>query len=405
MVDPKVIQCPKCNNNVPPMKFCIKCGHHLPTQIKDANIITKEMGEDVQCPLCRKKVPSKHNFCHVCGGKLKKETAKIDNLICPKCWKTNPSMIKFCIHCGSSLSKWQSRFLREDFQGFSLDINEILKPQTLPMGSLRFGFSLSKDFPAQSEIIYSNQFSARNIDKNSPSKVRLFLSSFFVASNIGTYLLTFLSIWFLFSLWLYQNTSEFSESALVNILTFSLPGTIFLSLILQLPIIFPISYLYTSKRVKLSYQINYNRLMILLMINATWMFFGFSVPLFLFKVGELKIDQKKFERKEFIRSVSWGMTSSFVLTLILAFSCIPLLGIPGFLGGILFDNTIKIPLIVTYISSIWICLLTLLPLFKDYQDKIYMEWNRILYFVFIVVFIPFFFHAYQVISLINQGFI
>jgi len=124
---PELIVCPHCNTKVPKTTYCISCGRQF-DPISTQKPVSKTVSETQKCPLCRQEVPTTHNFCHLCGGRLKKKEGETEKeIFCTRCWKPNPPETEYCIHCGLNRQVRQSKILEEPFEGFQLDLSNFFQ--------------------------------------------------------------------------------------------------------------------------------------------------------------------------------------------------------------------------------------------------------------------------------------
>ncbi|MFX1285979.1 MAG: zinc ribbon domain-containing protein [Promethearchaeota archaeon] len=431
------IKCPHCGESVPLTQFCIKCGKKLDidsSRIMDQSSLTtcphcgmkipetdwciycgmKQKGESSpeqnqvaktsKCPLCRKEVPATHNFCHLCGGKLKKITVNDQerSIFCNRCWKPNPLETEYCIHCGLKLQiEKGSKLLEEPFQGYQLDLSHFFQPVSFPLATLRQSLTSSKNFPLKGTVSYSKYF---GVTKSRKASLLYRNVGGFDSNNLLNYLGTFILMLLIYIFWYssrYANLVQQIDPVTDGILILFFGGG-FLTTLLMIPIWLSTFMLYRTTGHKLNYRIDSSRVFITAIFNLIWVFVGFG-PIML-QLGDFKDPQDHvLVQKSFIRGIAWGAVFSISCTVTLALLSLTIIGIPGMFAGFLFqDYPIKGHLFATYFGATWISIIILLP-FGDYFDKVIKRWNQIGYFILLAIGLLLLIHSFNLIGLLTQN--
>ncbi|MFX1507213.1 MAG: zinc ribbon domain-containing protein [Promethearchaeota archaeon] len=397
---PALIECPHCHAEVPKTSYCISCG-------KQVDLISQELEPPVskttKCPLCRREVPTSHNFCHLCGGRLKKNQGEIDQgVFCTRCWKANPPETEYCIHCGMNRQKRESRILEEPFEGFQLDLSHFFQPVSFPLSALRQSLTSSKDFPLKSTVTHSKYFGVTRTRKAS-----LIFRNFggFDGNNLLHYAGTFILLLIIYLFWYSGRYADITNSIDlftdgVIIIVF---GGIILTVLLMVPIWLATFMLYRNTGYRMNYRLDSSRVFITVIFNLLWILFPFFGPIIL-QLGDFKDPQERvIVHKSFIRGIVLGSILTISGTLILAFLNLLTLGIPGMFAGILFQNhPIKSHLLTTYFGATWISIILLLP-FGDYFDKVIKRWNQFGYLILLAIGLLLLTHSFNLMGLLSQS--
>ncbi|MFW9905945.1 MAG: zinc ribbon domain-containing protein [Candidatus Thorarchaeota archaeon] len=397
---PKLIECPHCHAEIPKTTYCISCG-------KQIDLIPQELETPVskttKCPLCRQEVPASHNFCHLCGGKLKKTQGEIDQgVFCTRCWKANPPDTEYCIHCGMNLQKKQSKLLEEPFEGFQLDLSHFFQTVSFPLSALRQSLTSSKDFPLKSTVTHSKYFGVTRARKAS-----LIFRNFggFDGNNLLHYIGTFILLLIIYIFWYlgrYADITDRIDPITDGVLVFVFGGII-LTFLLMVPIWLSTFMLYRNTGYKMNYRLDSSRIFITIIFNLLWILFPFFGPIIL-QLGDFKDPQERvIVHKSFTRGIVLGTILTISGTLILAFLNLLTLGIPGMFAGILFQNhPIKSHLLTCYFGATWITLILLLP-FGDYFDKVIKRWNQFGYLILLAIGLLLLTHSFNLMGLLSQN--
>jgi len=391
--------CPHCGMKIPETDWCIFCGKNVTSSAEQS-----QATEIFKCPLCRQAVPATHNFCHLCGGKLKKITTndQVQSELCNRCWKPNPPDTEYCIHCGLKRQiKQRSKLLEEPFQGYQLDLSHFFQPVSFPLSTLRASLTSSKDFPVKGTISHSSYFGVIRSRKAS-----LFYQNFggFDGNNLLHYLGTFILILLIYIFWYssrYADLGQQIDPITEGIMIFIFGGA-FLTSLLMTPIWLSTFLLYRNSGYKMNYRLDSSRVFITIIFNLIWAFIGFG-PIIL-QLGDFK-DTKDhiIVQRSFIRGIAWGAVFSVSCTLILALLSFAIIGIPGMFAGFIFQNhPIRSHLFAAYFGATWISLIILLP-FGDYFDKVIKRWNQFGYFVLLAIGLLLLIHSFNLIGLLTQN--
>lgn len=397
---PALIECPHCHVEVPKTVYCISCGEKIDLKSQDSEAPAPNT---IKCPLCREEVPSTHNFCHLCGGRLKKDQVEIDqDVLCPRCWKANPPETEYCIHCGMSRQKRQSKILEEPFEGFQLDLSHFFQPVSYPLSALKHSLTSSKDFPLKSTVTHSKYFGVTRTRKAS-----LIFRNFggFDGNNLFHYVGTFILLLIIYIFWYsgrYVNITDSIDPITDGVIIFVFGGII-LTFLLMVPIWLSTFMLYRNTGYRMNYRLDSSRVFITIIFNLLWILFPFFGPIIL-QLGDFKDPQERvIVHKSFTRGIVLGSILTISGTLILAFLNLLTLGIPGMFAGILFQNhPIKSHLLTTYFGATWISLILLLP-FGDYFDKVIKRWNQFGYLILLAIGLLLLTHSFNLMGILSQN--
>ncbi|UCG01163.1 MAG: zinc ribbon domain-containing protein [Candidatus Heimdallarchaeota archaeon] len=397
---PILITCPHCRVEVPKTTYCISCGNKF-------DLISQKPipppSESMKCPLCRQEVPSAHNFCHLCGGRLKKKQGeKEQDIFCTRCWKPNPPNTEFCIHCGLNRQKKESKILEEPFEGFQLDLSHFFQPVSFPLSALRQSLTSSKDFPLKSTISHSKYFGVTKSRKAS-----LFFRNFggFDSNNLFNYLGTFILLLLIYIFWYtgrYADLVDQVDPITDGIITFIFGGVI-LTILLMVPIWLSTFMLYRNTGYRMNYRLDSSRVFITVIFNFLWILFPFFGPIIL-QLGDFKDPQERvIVHRSFVQGIVLGSILTICGTLILGLLNLLTIGIPGVFAGLLFQNhPINSHIITSYFGATWISLILLLP-FGDYFDKVLKRWNQFGYLILLAVGLLLLTHSFNIMGLLSQN--
>lgn len=392
--------CHHCEKNLPDTNWCIYCGKKqetrtIPKHIQEVEIVT--------CPLCRQEVPTSHNFCHLCGGKLKKKTigSNAVNFFCSRCLKPNPPDTEYCIHCGLKQQMKQSKLLEEPFQGFQLDLSYFFQPVTFPLSTLRQGLTSSKNFPVKSIISQSKYF---GVIKSRKASLLYRNIGGFDRNNMLHYLGSFGLMLIIYTFWYYIRYADLVDriDPLTDGMLILLFGGVFLTSLLMIPIWLSTFLLYRTNGYRMNYRLDFSRVFMTVIFNTIWLLFVGFGPILL-QVGDFK-DSKDhiIMHKSFIRGIAWGAVITVSLTMILALLSFAIVGVPGVFAGFIFQNhPIKSHLLTSYIGATWLVLILLLP-FGDYFDKVIKRWNQFGYLILLAIGFLFLIHSFNLMDLLTQ---
>ncbi|MFX0013938.1 MAG: zinc ribbon domain-containing protein [Promethearchaeota archaeon] len=397
----RLVSCPHCKKNVPNTVFCISCGKKIDSKSQAQEI---ETSETEKCPLCRKEVPSDHNFCHLCGARLKKKimNGQDENVLCNRCWKPNPTGTDYCIHCGANRQVKRSKLLMEPFEGFQLDLSHFFQPVSVPLSTLRQTLISSKDFPLKSTISYSKYFGVTKTRKASSLFRNL---GGFDRTNMIHYFGTMILILLIYIFWfqgrygvLVEQYNPVNDGILAIFF-----GGVYLTSLLMIPLWLSTFMVYRNTGYRLNYRLDSSRIFITIIFNLLWIIFPFFGPIIL-QLGDFKDPQEHVvANKSFIRGIAWGSVLTINFTLILALMNLFTIGFPGLFTGFLFqDSSIKIHLLTSYFGATWISLIILLP-FGDYFDKVIKRWNQVGYLILLAIGLLLLTHSFNLMGLLNQN--
>ena len=375
--DKAKIFCNNCQKNVPTLPFCINCGQEL-NETLDV--------EKKPCPLCRQEIPvSDHAFCHLCGAQLKVPThVRTETIICSHCWKPNPPNTGNCIHCAKPLSRKPRRtvLLEEPFDGYQLELSQLLKPTTVPLSIIKQ--KASPSFPAKSIILHSPYF---GVVTKSRQKLNFLDKNFggFNRQNIMNYFGSFLIVLTIYFLWydgFYKGLNLVSDEVdpiMDGIFTF-IAGIILISL-LMMPIWLATFFVYRKNGYHINYRLDTSRVLVTMIFNYIWILFFGGGPIIL-RVGDIKnTEERAVRNSSFIKGITWGSIITISFSLFLTLVTVLTIGLLGSFSGLVFhDHILKIHIIVTFFGGTWISIMLILPL-GDFYDRVMKQYNMVLYFV------------------------
>ncbi len=408
------IKCPYCNEFVPNTKYCISCGNFLQeqstteTKINNYDISDNKTNIEISksiCPLCRSEIPREHNFCHLCGGKLKKKPLdkQKQSIICNRCWKPNPPNLDYCIHCGMKQQIKRSKLLEKPFEGYQMDLSEFFQPVNFPMTIIKQNLMTSSPiFPSKSTIIHSNYFGVYKSRMNTVNKLYRNLGGF-DSNNLGNYLFTFILMIFIYFFWFSGRYAPLIvETDIITAGFFIIFfGGIVMTSLLMLPVWLSTFLVYRNTGFRLNFRIESSRVFTTIIFNLLWMFFGYG-PIFL-RLGEFEDPKQRIIRnRSFIKGISLGSIIVVFGSILFAFLSIAVIGIPGEFTGFLFNNSpLKSHVITCYFGSIWISIILLFPL-GDYYDKVIKQWNQIAYFILLSISFFLLLHSFNLMGFLSQ---
>jgi hypothetical protein len=395
------VNCANCQKRVPDLPYCIHCGQAL---TKSQNVDT----ESRLCPLCRKEIPiSTHVFCHLCGAQLKTPlpTSVSQTIICNHCWKPNPPNTGNCIHCAKTLARKPRKtvLLEEPFNGYQLELSQLLKPTTVPLSIIKQ--KVSPSFPVKSTILHSPYF---GVVIKSRQRLSFLDKNFggFNRENILNYIGSFIIVIMLYSFWnstSYQpllTTGEVDPT--INGIYVVLGGFILYSL-LMMPIWLSTFFVYRKNGYHINYRLDTSRVLITMIFNLLWGSFGGGGPILL-RLGDIrKTEERAIKNSSFIKGISWGSMITIGGTLLLTVVNLLTFGIlTVFSGIILKGHLLKSHVVTTFIGATWVSLMLILPL-GDFYDRIIKEYNMVIYFVMLVLAILMLLYSYDVIRIISPA--
>jgi len=399
-LDTAEVNCANCEKSVPALTFCIHCGQAL-TKIQNVKL------ERRVCPLCREEIPlSDHAFCHLCGAQLKTSipTSVSQAVICNHCWKPNPPNTGNCIHCAKSLTRKPRKtvLLEEPFDGYQLELSQLLKPTTVPLSIIKQ--KVSPTFPVKSTILHSPFF---GVAIKSRHRLSFLDKNFggFNRENILNYLGSFIMVIMLYSFWnsaSYQPILTPGEvDPTINGIYIVVGGIILFSL-LMMPIWLATFFVYRKNGYHINYRIDTSRVLITMIFNFLWGSFGGGGPIIL-RLGDIrKTEERAIKNSSFIKGISWGSMITIGGTLLLTVVTVLTFGIPGIFSGIIFKgHVLKAHVVATFIGGTWVSLMLILPL-GDFYDRVIKQYNMVLYFVMFVLAILMLLYSYEVIELIRE---
>ncbi len=399
--------CPNCKKTVPNTEYCVYCGKTIDSSKEIAeNEDSVEFNNPI-CPLCRSEIPKAHNFCHLCGGKVKKSIKgeqKQQSIFCNRCWKAKPPNNDFCIHCGLKQQISKSKLLEKPFEGYQMDLSQLFHPSAYPLSTIKQSLTASsRTFPSKSTIIHSTYFGVYRSRKKTMNLVYRNFGGFDL-NNLFNYLLTFVLMVIIYFFWyseqyraLSQVTDVFTESGLVFFF-----GGILLTTLLMLPTWLSTFLVYRNTGYKLNYRLESSRVFTTIIFNFIWMIFGYG-PIFL-RLGEFRDPQERIIiNKSFIKGISIAAIIVVLSSSLLALLSVLIIGIPGeFMGTFLKNSPLKGHIIISYLGSIWISIILLLP-FGDYYDKVIKRWNQVVYFILLAVSLMLLLLSFNLVQFIVQA--
>ncbi|MFX0050656.1 MAG: zinc ribbon domain-containing protein [Candidatus Hermodarchaeota archaeon] len=401
------IICPSCKQSVPITDYCILCGKKIKSSPLSETTHTDESeisSNLLTCPLCRENVPFDHNFCHLCGGRIKKEeTDQIQSLICNRCWKPNPPNTEYCIHCGTvSLGRhtFKAKLLEKPFEGFQLDHDQFFQPSTVPLSALRQ--RTSKNFPIRSTIMHSAYFGVK-IQK---SKQNIISRNFgaFNRENLLNYTGTFFLLLIIYIYWYFSRYIELTDE--MNLITEGISmfsAIILLTFLIMVPIWLSTFFVYRNTGYRLHYKLDLTRVFFTIIFNGLWILLPQGFGPILLRMGEFKdLDQRAISQKSFIKGIVWGSIITVFLSVILGLLTVTIVGVPGMFAGFLFkDHPLKGHILATYIGATWISIILLLPL-GEYFDRVIKQWNLVGYILLLIIGFLLLSHSFNLISFLTQ---
>jgi predicted amidophosphoribosyltransferase len=400
------VSCPNCKKTIPKTEYCIYCGKN----VNSSNEITenqKLVEPDIStCPLCRSEIPGDHNFCHLCGGKTKKkfiEIQKQQSMYCNRCWKANPPNIDYCIHCGLKQQISKSKLLEKPFEGYQMDLSQLFHPTAYPLSTIKQNITASsRTFPSKSIIIHSKYFGVYRSRKKTMNFVYRNFGGFDL-NNLLNYSLTFFLMVFIYFFWYSERYRVLSQGTdvLIDSLLVLFFGGIVMTTLLMLPTFLSTFLVYRNTGYKLNYKLESSRVFTTMIFNFIWMIFGFG-PIYL-RLGEFRDPQERIVvNKSFVKGISIAAIIIVLSSSLLAFLSVLIVGIPGEFVGTLFNNSpLKGHIITSYLGSIWISIILLLPL-GDYYDKVIKRWNQVVYFILLAAGLLLLLQSFSLMQFLTQ---
>lgn len=400
-----MVICPICKQNVPETEFCIRCGNKI--EVSSMREVTQVIESETpssttSCPLCRENVPFEHNFCHLCGGRIKKEDKDhLPSIICNRCWKPNPTNTDYCIHCGAiSLGKhtFQVKLLDEPFEGYQLDLSQFFQPTTVPLSAFRHG--TSKNFPIRSTIMHSAYFGVK-IQRTKQNFVSRNFGGF-DRKNLLNYIGTFALLLIIYVFW--YSSRYIGLTGRIDIITegfLALVAITFLTFLLMSPIWLSTFLVFRNTGYRLNFKLDSSKIFITIIFNMLWILFGYG-PILL-RMGEFKdVDQRIINQRPFVKGIVWGAVITIFFSTILGLLTLTVVGIPGLFAGFLFQNhPIKGHILASYFGATWIALILLLPL-GEYFDRVIKQWNVIGYLILLTIGFLLLTHSFNLIGFLTQ---
>ncbi len=393
------VDCPNCQKHVPTLPFCIYCGHAL----SKTNSVEPEKH---LCPLCRKEIPSSdHTFCHLCGAQLKTTiaTSESQTVICNHCWKPNPPNTGNCIHCAKSMARKPRKtvLLEEPFDGYQLELSQLLKPTIVPLSIIKQ--KASPSFPVKSTILHSPYF---GVVIKSRQRLSFLDKNFggFNRENIMNYLGSFMIVIIIYFFWYsgsYQPILATGEvDPTIDGIYIFLAGIILFSL-LMMPIWLATFFVYRKNGYHINYRLDTSRVLITMIFNFLWVYFG-GGPIIL-RIGDIKkTEEQAIRNSSFIKGITWGSIITISGTLFLTVVTVLTFGLLGMFTGIIFqEHVLKAHVVATFFGGTWISLMLILPL-GDFYDRVMKQYNLVLYFVMFVMAILMLLYSYQVLNIIRH---
>ena len=388
--------CPHCNQNVPQTPFCIHCGQ----------LISKEPvppEELLPCPLCREDIPQGHPFCHFCGAKLQTRVeAGLQTVICNNCWKSNPPNTGYCVHCGTTnLGKKfkQSLLLDQPFEGFQVDLPQLLKPTSVPLKII--SQNSRKSFPVKSTILHSRYFGVRLRNQQALS----FLNKNFGGynrENITNYLGSFVIVLMIYFFW-YSNPYSVILEEVDPLIdgSFVFFSGLLLTLLLLMPLLLATFLVHRKSGYHINYRLDTSRVLITIIFNFLWAIFG-GGPIIL-RLGDIKnTEDRAIKNYSFMKGIGWGSLFTVISTVLIALLTMSVIGLPGTFAGFLFqDQLVKGHVLTLFFGATWISLILILPL-GDFYDRVLKEWNLVAYFLMLVTAILILLYSYEVLAFISR---
>ncbi|MCK5346060.1 MAG: zinc ribbon domain-containing protein, partial [Candidatus Heimdallarchaeota archaeon] len=379
--------------------FCIKCGKSLDTE-------SPVIDENQNCPLCRQEIPTGHSFCHLCGARLQSSVQKGSQaVICNHCWKPNPPNTGYCVHCGSTdfgRKTKRSLILEKPFEGFQVELSQLLIPASIPLTIIRQG--TSRSFPIKSTISHSSSFGVVHRNHQTLSSLNKNFGGF-NRQNLLNYIGSFILVTMIYFYWYFRySTSDF----FLNIETdpildglFGIMSGFLLTSLLMMPIWLATFFVYRKTGYQVNYRLDTSRVLITAVFNFLWIYFG-GGPIIL-RLGDIKTTEERGIRNQsFVKGISWGSIYTVCITFLLAILSIGVVGLVGEFSGFLFqDFSLKTHSIAVFFGATWISLILILPL-GDFYDRVLKQWNIVVYFIMLIVILLTFYYSIQVLSIVAQ---
>jgi hypothetical protein len=178
-------------------------------------------------------------------------------------------------------------------------------------------------------------------------------------------------------------------------------GGIVMTTLLMLPTFLSTFLVYRNTGYKLNYKLESSRVFTTMIFNFIWMIFGFG-PIYL-RLGEFRDPQERIVvNKSFVKGISIAAIIIVLSSSLLAFLSVLIVGIPGEFVGTLFNNSpLKGHIITSYLGSIWISIILLLPL-GDYYDKVIKRWNQVVYFILLAAGLLLLLQSFSLMQFLTQ---
>ncbi|MCK4847532.1 MAG: zinc ribbon domain-containing protein [Candidatus Heimdallarchaeota archaeon] len=399
------IKCHSCQENVPALPFCVHCGKALNKPVEPKQKL---------CPLCRQEIPvSDHAFCHLCGAQLKtsvQTSSETSVVICNHCWKPNPPNTGYCIHCAKLLSRKPRKtvLLEEPFEGYQLELSQLLKPTTVPLSIIKQ--KTTSNFPTKSTILHSPYF---GVVVKSRQTLSFLDKNFggFNRENIMNYAGSFVIVLMLYFYWYseYYSTLNTFETILsgvdptINAIIVFIAGIILTSL-LMMPLWLATFFVYRKNGYYLNYRLDTSRVLITMIFNFIWILFSGGGPIIL-RIGDIrKTEDRAIKNSSFVKGITMGSIITIVFTLFLTAITVLTFGSLGtFSGLVLHDHILKVHVAATFFGGTWISLMLILPL-GDFYDRMMKQYNMVLYFVMFIIAILMLLYSSEVTSVIDPKF-
>jgi hypothetical protein len=328
-----------------------------------------------------------------------------ETVICSHCWKPNPPNTGNCIHCAKILGRKPRTtvLLEKPFDGFQLELSQLLKPTTVPLSIIKQRASMN--FPAKSSILHSPYF---GVVIKSRQKLSFLDKNFggFNRQNIMNYAGSFFIVLAIYFLWydgFYKGLGLVSGET-DPILDFSLAfiaGIILISL-LMMPLWLATFFVYRKNGYHINYRLDTSRVLITMIFNYIWILFFGGGPIIL-RIGDIKnTEERAVRNSSFVKGITWGSIITISFSLFLTFVTVLTLGLLGTFSGFLFqDHILKLHVIVTFFGGTWISIMLILPL-GDIYDRVMKQYNMVLYFVMFIIAILMLLYSYDVLNIIRQ---
>ncbi|MFW9991429.1 MAG: zinc ribbon domain-containing protein [Candidatus Odinarchaeota archaeon] len=429
----ELITCNNCNQRVPKRPFCINCGISLEKE-NNASLDEKQASEKNKtepvhyngtkpgeistrtCPSCGKPVSSKFDFCIYCGSDLQKKPASMKYELtgtksCPYCKQNFKGDLRYCISCGRPLINISLKPQRESrpeitstpFTGFSVPILttgskmtalgsdesigiagtpsvSILRPsfQTTPADSRTSMSSSSLKAKSVKSLLFTVTAPQRL------SSTESFKKSFLV--SFKGYVLTAVFVFFVYVFWyffFFESSVLFSLISLnfvdpfplekiVTIVLLSIPNSLFVTIMLLLPVITLSHKTYYKHEITVVYNIEPAIIILTIFTNIIITALQLFIPLIMLP-GDIKMKQLP-PKREIGKGLGRGVTACVLATAILGIVVfITIGGLPASIEPTSLHVILKSAQI-TFIMSSWVCLITLLP-FGNVLGKMVQEWN------------------------------